>query len=752
MLKDRSGFSLHLVVVSLSVLALVASAYYAATKSTNLFSTRASSGPQTISVSVSSSSDDINEVGVNQGSYTNRSVWLGNANSSSNMTGLRFQKVNIPAKATVNSAFLEVVSSRDQASAVNVLIKAEASANSPAFNKTQPLYQKILGNESMVFSNNTAWKTGQTYKIEGLGPIVQEIVNRDGWQPGNALSLIVRGNGRNWARKFITSFDGNPAKTAKLNVTFTVPTSEVPAPPASLPPPPPPPHTSNTGQRESMAMMAWQTGAKNSPNPKYDKCDDGTDVSVAHKQYYVVAYDNIRYPTWHPPVVNNPITGVGKCYFGHEHGTDPQKYVHWNEIVQHFGKDANGDNKITALIINPSTGVITPGDRAGLPFGIANEHMDMYYNQENRDSIFVRHEDHVGHKIEAVNSESDLINNSTHVLAQVGEPKDGVNIPYSLDTGTTFSPTGVVCTHLHKFHQGSHSGDAIRNNLHEVIFHSSCKSYDVNGINAPAYYPNNTAILTGMMSFGNPGEYVRFCGGDRFTEVCVDGKNADGSCRIDDPLISKLPPAVFGQSLGRNIVDRECLRNFARNNPGSTYFGPYEIWQGDLQITRADGTVLAEHGRQWDLLDPVRFIEVGYVHPTRSWQKDYQFNSENCKEPEGAFDSVEHVGGCYSRSENTAWDSPQSGFRGLHRTTYFGVNHLINAGGSKLYWTDPLGGNATTSEFSSGLKQSLSTVNAYIQHVQGRVQERFNNTRLTLNDRAIQRWFDDGNSTVHAPN
>ncbi|HRN96805.1 MAG TPA: hypothetical protein PLD54_05145, partial [Candidatus Levybacteria bacterium] len=89
----------------------------------------------------------------------------------------------------------------------------------------------------------------------------------------------------------------------------------------------PPPHHGGGAQDESMALNQWQPGAKNAPNPKYDKCDDGTDVSLAHKEYYVVAYDGKKYPTWHPPVVTNPITGNGKCYFGHEHGSDPQKYV-----------------------------------------------------------------------------------------------------------------------------------------------------------------------------------------------------------------------------------------------------------------------------------------------------------------------------------------------------------------------------------------------------------------------------------------
>jgi hypothetical protein len=522
---------------------------------------------------------------------------------------------------------------------------------------------------------------------------------------------------------------------------------------------------------ESMAMMGWRVGGKNPPNPLYDKCDDGTDVVAVHNQYYVIAYDGIKYPTWHPAVVNNPITGVGKCYFGHEHGSDPQKYIHWDEIYQHFGKDMNNDGAITPLVINAATGQITPGDRAGIPFGIANEHMEQYYNQEGRDSVFVRHEDHVGHKIEFVNKESDVNTNldgnttaSTHEMAQL-TGTEGLNVPYyssSIDNGA-YKPTGVICTHLHKFHQGTHSGDAILNNLHEVIFHSTCNSVNVNGINAPAYYPNNTVLLTGMMAFGKPGIYKRFCFTSRAQEVCgLDGQNMTSgkTCTLTDPLLSRLPGAINSTSLGRNMVDKYCLDNWNALNPSvdpnSDYFAPYELWEGDLAIytgnTLSDSTMIAEHGRQWDVLDPVRFIDVGYVNPNRPSQKDFQYNSENCKKPGGAYDALTFVGGCNSRTTNIPFDSPQSGFKGIKRTTYFGRNRVQNQGGAQIYWTDPLGGNAVATQFVSGLKQKISSVTADIQKVQSRVQQLFGANNF-LNDRAIQRTF-NGNSagTIHAPN
>lgn len=518
----------------------------------------------------------------------------------------------------------------------------------------------------------------------------------------------------------------------------------------------PSPSGMNMGN-DSMAMMAWRVGGKNPPNPAYDKCDDGTDVVAAHNKYYVTAYDGKNYPTWHPPVVNNPMTGVGKCSFGHEHGTNPTNYLYYDEIVQHFGKDLNGNGTIEKMTVD-NNGVITPGDQAGLPFGIANEHMDQYYNQEGRDSIFVRHEDHVGHKVELVNAESEMVGNTTHTMSQLAGTT-GINIPYYTSGSNTFQPTGVSCAHLHKFHQGTHSGDAILNNLHEVTFHSTCKSVNVNNINAPAYYPDNTVILNGMMSFGKPGIYKRFCGRKRDDNICgLNGVNLStttgATCNLTDPLLSRLPDAINSNSLGRNMTDKYCLEHVEDPgygiSEGSDYFTPYEIWEGDFMVETASGDMLAEHGRQWDVLDPVRIIDIGYQHPTRTWQKDYQFTSEVCDSlltKPGT--SIRRTMGC--DNGNIQFDSPQSAFKGLKRTTYFGRNRVSNPGGSQLWWTDPIGGNATTTAFDSGLKQKISAVEADIQRVQSRVQQLFGSNHF-LNDRAIQRQFNNGVGTVHAPN
>ena len=43
------------------------------------------------------------------------------------------------------------------------------------------------------------------------GAFIQPAINQAGWASGNALTLVVRGAGQNWARKFATAFEGGAA-------------------------------------------------------------------------------------------------------------------------------------------------------------------------------------------------------------------------------------------------------------------------------------------------------------------------------------------------------------------------------------------------------------------------------------------------------------------------------------------------------------------------------------------------------------
>jgi hypothetical protein len=162
-----------------------------------------------------------------------------------------------------------------------------------------------------------------------------------------------------------------------------------------------------------------------------------TCTKAQHDSYSVIGPDGKRYPTWHPP------TGPGGCSFGHEHGRDPKGSSLWSQIQQHFYYDANGNG-----VMDPQEAAVT-----GIPFGYGNEQMDVY--SAARGLHVMRHEDHVGHKVDWADNETDIATDKH------GSMSDGVHV----QKNSPFN-TGVRC----RFGKGAPGSERLpfSNNLPEV--------------------------------------------------------------------------------------------------------------------------------------------------------------------------------------------------------------------------------------------------------------------------------------------
>ena len=108
-----------------------------------------------------------------------------------------------------------------------------------------------------------------------------------------------------------------------------------------------------------------------------------------------------------------------------------------------------------------------PGHEAysGIPFGAATEALDAWAGAIRRT------EDHVGYKIEYEND---------------------------VALTTAEGALGVTCDFVVRVHQGSHSPDALSNNVHELLYASRCG--------------DGTEIISNVVGrFGDAGEYTRGC-------------------------------------------------------------------------------------------------------------------------------------------------------------------------------------------------------------------------------------------------
>jgi len=139
------------------------------------------------------------------------------------IAGMRFDGVAIPQGAPIVAAWLQFQVDETDSSPTSVTIRGQAADDAPAF-------QSGNGNLSQrsTTSAATAWapppwqtvgEAGPDQRSPDLGAVIQEIVNRPGWTPGNALVLLVRGTGTRTAE----SYDGDASGAPVLHLEFGAP-------------------------------------------------------------------------------------------------------------------------------------------------------------------------------------------------------------------------------------------------------------------------------------------------------------------------------------------------------------------------------------------------------------------------------------------------------------------------------------------------------------------------------------------------
>jgi hypothetical protein len=354
----------------------------------------------------------------------------------------------------------------------------------------------------------------------------------------------------------------------------------------------------------SAAYGIWQPGPNDTCTPEI------------HNQYSVVGADGKLYPTWHPPI--DPGTG---CSFGHEHGRDPRG----SRLYQQVG---------------------------AIPFGLANEALDTW------DPTGMRHEDHVGHKIEWEN-----------------------DVPMRIQ-GPGGTLLNITCDVLTKLHQGTHSKDAFTNNLHELVYHIRCND-------------GTELHVTLLTAIGTPGEFQR-------------------SCDPDGPAIEVGPatPVNSPDGGGRRLIpDRTCIDQYVLVAPGlQSQFGNgiHESWQTSNGLRREGGGGLAFFNPYFQVFAPSRFYDPALPNTLGR-------TLDTCYEVEANGDRAQ--GGLCAQStangqlQGLTFDDPRSAFNGARRVVDLNSTIITNQDGPEIWYTDPFGGHGRTDPFPGSVRQFIAKIN-----------------------------------------
>lgn len=183
-----------------------------------------SGGGTQVTRQIAASADDVNEDG---SSYVDNSstVWLGNATSTTaSYTGLRFTSLTIPQGATITSAKLQVFVPSTSWNQLDFSYAAENAGNSAAFTSANRPSQRTLTTQTVAHSSDVNWPANTWIELDEISSVVQPVIGRADWASGNALSIILRGTGTAYARKFVTAYDGTPANAIRLVIVYVAST------------------------------------------------------------------------------------------------------------------------------------------------------------------------------------------------------------------------------------------------------------------------------------------------------------------------------------------------------------------------------------------------------------------------------------------------------------------------------------------------------------------------------------------------
>lgn len=586
--------------------------------------------------------------------FSTTNIWLGTGeNTQESYLGIVFRGQKLPDDAKITSVKVRFSPTSNRWTRTSFEVGHKHASPSAKFTKAHKITEGEIHYTDTSFSDNIIWNQGKFYDYEIQNPKHPII------EPNSEQAVLVfHGKGRSWGRKSIVSI-GEFAP--QLVITYT---KETPKPTPTQAESKQdnttitPTHEHTPSKGNSHAMGLWN------PTPQ-DTCS-----KEVHDSYSVVGPDGKKYPTWHPPI--HTFSDGTTCTFGHEHGRDPKDSHLMPFIKEYFG----GENS----------------EQSGLAFGYASEQLDAY-NTSKGITGGMRHEDHVGHKVEWENDVPLHTNKCTRAAS------DGCFETTTVD---------ITCDFLMKIHQGTHSQDAFTNNMHELEYFVSCSD-------------GTKVAATKMVTFGKPGEFT------------ASTKDKDITAGSPTPQNS---PTGGG---ARFIPTLEAIQKHILVPQGqwSQYSQAlYEDWVSSNYIRKAgsDDFIL--------YFDPhfAVFAPSRYFDPTKSNNLGRTTDICNMTEANG---EKFRGGECdqltdYGKNTNIAYDSVNSPFNGVKREMYFNQTTIKNSTGPTTWYTDPFGGNAQTTPFPGSIKQYIAQTN--------------NTDRPTLESQAIGANRNYGGNGVHAPN
>lgn len=134
--------------------------------------------------------------------------------------GIRFIDIDVPAGVTVTRALVQFAAKGNQTVSATLRIVGEASDSASTFREEPGDISNRPRTAASVTWNVPPWNSGErsdAQRTPDIAAIIQEIVNRRGWESGNALAIII--TNRTGKRSAVT-YDRSQADGAELTIEY----------------------------------------------------------------------------------------------------------------------------------------------------------------------------------------------------------------------------------------------------------------------------------------------------------------------------------------------------------------------------------------------------------------------------------------------------------------------------------------------------------------------------------------------------
>lgn len=180
------------------------------------------SGVSVFEVRVSASGDDVEEQPDGWLYRDSSDLELTQDGDATQRIGLRFTGVMVPKNAVVVDAWIQFTVDEYSAGSAALRIRANDVGNATGFSGSHDVSTRHATTTfAMWYPSDwtTVGQAGASQRTPSLASLVQTVINRADWIPGNAMAFLIDGDGWRTAE----SYDGRPDAAPQLHIEYQTP-------------------------------------------------------------------------------------------------------------------------------------------------------------------------------------------------------------------------------------------------------------------------------------------------------------------------------------------------------------------------------------------------------------------------------------------------------------------------------------------------------------------------------------------------